>query len=224
MMKRELILLVLHSLLGPVVLVLLGKVQGVVWTATVVGVLMFINKGLMTFIDILKEVPMSKKYIVMTVIDILLMGLFFGYYFWFYQNDPKSWVVLLSLTYTVSGLFMSSFYMDYDRIVKEITDGTLYTNILYLEAFIRNACNFTGAVIAGSMSYCLMPEDPLSIVGSEYMALYIGGMLTLVVVVDISQYDKYYRDIDIDRKKGGEEEEDDEDLGEFIGSIDSYKK
>ena len=55
LMKRELILLVLHSLLGPVVMVLLGKVQGVVWTATVVGILMFINKGLMTFIDVLKE-------------------------------------------------------------------------------------------------------------------------------------------------------------------------
>jgi len=182
-MLLNVLMIIAGSLMGPV----LVKIKGMVFTVTVLGILMMIDKLNILFSLLIKNISMSNKHrlvLVSVILEFIVISMFS-----FIEIETFIW--LLTIVSMLTGITLNAFFIDYDVILADMLDKKDFGNLAYIE---RTLFGFAGIIGTG---FAIM----LGELKAETIMNITGVMVFIVILVTMRQHFLYYKEITIDNYK-----------------------
>jgi hypothetical protein len=175
--KRELILGVIFAVIGPMLMPITTKLQGLELAVVVIGILQA-SYGLIGVITyFIKKWDMTLKYIIVLVSQALSLIPVIVYYV-----DKIYFIYSVTITGIIIGISFSAFYVDFDVLVSKKLDKERLSNFMYIERFIYSGVSFISTMCAGYLA-----SISIDLVMIVYTILVLVGL-----AISIGQYKLYY--------------------------------
>ena len=217
-MKLELLLLIVMIIADTGVGILIVKLKGLVFNIALlayIGIFATLFKILGQF---LRNTPLHVKSFMLIILNILTAVILFFYGI----MDIDIWLYALILLSSVYGIYSDSFYIDYDIIVKVITNNAMFKDINYFERILFIVAGVAGTSIVSGLTYIYNIEVTMTNTDSLIPILMFYSILYLVLAgIGFYQYRSIYSTTEPLHEK---DKEGKKIPPEFIMTLDEYKK
>jgi len=203
--KSEILIILSQIMVYTIVGFAVTKVKGLALTLTVIATIATLSQIVSLGSHLIKDIKTEHKYLIMMILSVVMITVLFSYS----QLPAVWWVVTFTVVSAIEGIFVDSFFIDYDSVLKEICDSVMFKDIQYLERFAFTICG----LLSGALGIWLSSLYTIEIV------LYIAAVgNTLSVVFIYGQYRKFYKGLVTQRHKDEKRV-----VGKMLMSFDTYK-
>jgi len=203
--KNEIFIFAGNVFVFAILSVVLIKLQGLFLTGFIIGVLTVVTKIISLYSQKIKNMQTGKKYKFIVLFDSFYMVMLF-FYIYFPVNI---WLITTMLFGAVHSIFLTSFFIDYDVIMKETLSSGFFKKIQYLERFFTTVTAIIGAGIGAVLMFMFVDNNLVPIEITVYKILLIVAVLIFFLLLfEVKQYNRFYKDLNVIQDEKEDEAED----------------
>jgi len=169
----SIILVLEYSFLGPVI----TKLEGVLFTVTVISILTGIDKLIGIFVYVLRGLNLTNVYKIMFAIVIAHISITIVYFI-----DQKIFIFLIILNSAIGGIFFRIFNIEWNAITANVLNKNDFKEFNHIESLLYT--------IVGTISLSLVAI--ISTYSTDILVLINIGLNFISLFLMYKQYVKYY--------------------------------
>jgi len=143
--KIEMFLMFIFMIDNFIMSSIIYKLQGLLFTLSTIAIFTSLSKVSGLFVNFFKNIETNKKYLSLIYLGLIELVLLFSYGI----LEQKLWVILYIIFSIPSSIFLASFFIDYDIMIKNLTSDRLFLELQYLEHIVFSVT----AIISGVFVY-----------------------------------------------------------------------
>lgn len=170
----------IHSVWALVV-PLVYKLQGLLWTTTLISIYLVLMKAAGTIVPLFRNTPLKKVYKTIMILNVAYAAASCLY---FYNQNLFLWTeVILSIAFAINSQLL---HISWDLYVIKKYKNNTFGNYKYCATFRDGIGGMIGYSLV-AVIYCFLNEK-------QSMTLFIG-MMSLVFLIQLYNYNKHYKDM-----------------------------
>jgi len=189
--KNEMLIMMFNVFINSIILVVVSKLQGLFLTGFMIGAITVITKIISLYSQKIKDIYTSTKYKFIVFIDAVYIFLFVSYIF----IPTNVWLITYMLSGAVHYVFLTSFFVDYDIILKETLSSYFFKRVMYLERFLTTIAAIIGAAVGSFLMYFFVDNNHMLELGVYQILLITTAITILILVFEFKQYNYFYKDL-----------------------------
>lgn len=180
--KMQLLCVAVASFSWALVIPIITKLQGLLWTTYVIAGFMILARTSAFISPFFKHISLKRSFEVIVVLTIMYLFSLFTYFY-----SVHLFLIIEMILMFGYGIIFSIYTINYDVYIMKRYDQDVFKDIQYIEQMIMAAAGITGFLITGVVDFISN-----SIEASLYSFMF---MLLISLTVDIYNYNKYWKDI-----------------------------